>query len=272
MSFQIPTGIRDPFQLMPAGCIPLVGKGYRIEHLGKDDQGNPKNLFTIIISSVTSGLGGAWDGISHDEYFVIGDEGNESKGIKADPGAADPATWVRRAGNLKQYIQDGMGLQFEGADLLQVLAAIPGRTVLATVVHVPEPAMKNNRPNQYAGRVRANVTKWAKEGSVTPFVDEQGMTRAQDQASLLKPGMGTAPGMPPPPPLPTGGPPILPGGPTVGQTPPAAPTMPGPAPAIPSPTPSTVPSPPIPSAPTGFPPQPPGAPTAPVMPGAPPAA
>lgn len=264
MSFQIPNEIRDPYQLMPAGVIPLRCTGVRCEGVGKDEHGNPKNLFSIIVSMVVVGTGTSYDGATHTEYFVIGDSGDPNKGIPADPGAQRPETWTRRGGQLKQYVETGLGLQLRGQMLETVLQQIQGQTALAVVSHTVEPSMKGNKPNPYAGKVRANIEKWVQQGGASPSIDEAGMQRAQDQAALVRPNMMAAPGI---------------GGPTMSApmppTPPTPPTMPGmgaPGPVGPPPAPPTQPTSAIPTQqmPASFPGSPPAAPVPPQAPGMPP--
>ena len=106
-------------------------------------------------------------GMPHYEHLYIGSE--------ADPDANDPQTWESRDGKINvaaaRYCE-GMkkaGIEPTG-DTEQDFLAAAGQRVGFIITQTVEPAMKDNQPNPYAGRVRSQISQFFRPGEREPGV------------------------------------------------------------------------------------------------------
>ena len=127
----------------------------------------------------------------HFENFVIGTED--------DPSAERPETWTKTAGRMKQF-SDAAGVPFLGQDPNVVIMELAGKTLDFKV---------NTRVDKVTGEKRAQISKWATQGTFQPEIEAVGMGGMAAQAAPAQsfqqpapqgyqPLGGTPPAQPPP--------------------------------------------------------------------------
>lgn len=179
MGRTVPSGIKEPFELLPSGCLLIEVSELKEEVFGDNNQLIYRMSGSVVAPEKVAGQ-------AVNETFFIGTE--------EDPNAENAETWQKRAGRLKQCVEKA-GVAFEGADMDVVCSEMQQRKVLAQVARSKEPAMKKGQPNPYAGRVRANVKGWLAEGEREPYVDENQL-QSDPVGETAAPLAPTTPGMP----------------------------------------------------------------------------
>ncbi len=93
----------------------------------------------------------------HFENFVIGTDD--------DPSAERPETWTKTAGRMKQF-SDAAGVPFLGQDPNVVVMELVGKTLDFKV---------NTRVDKTTGEKRAQISKWATQGTFQPEIEAMGV-------------------------------------------------------------------------------------------------
>jgi hypothetical protein len=183
----VPVGVKEPFEVPPQGLIL-----WRVDSLTEDKIGDMAQV--AFRASLAALEPQEVVGLTHTELFFIGTE--------EDPNASQDETWVKRASRLKQFVEH-CGVTFEGQDTDLVCSAVKDRRVLGLVTHKQEPALRGGKENPYAGRTRANVSRWFAEGEKAPHVEKgappangsQTIPPPTPQAQMARP-VGPAPARP----------------------------------------------------------------------------
>jgi len=156
----VPAGIKEPFEVPPQGLILWKVEG--LTNNEKEVEADPSKRL-MYAAALTAAEPKEVEGLTHTESFFVGTDD--------DPGALKSETWIKRSGRLKQFVEN-CGVQFEGEDMDMVASNVKDRKALGLVTHRLEPAMKGGKENPYAGRTRANVSRWFTEGEKAPYVEK----------------------------------------------------------------------------------------------------
>jgi len=156
----VPAGIKEPFEVAPQGLILWKVEG--LTNNEKEVEADPSKRL-MYSAALTGAEPKEVEGLAHTETFFVGTDD--------DPGALRSETWIKRSGRFKQFVEN-CGVQFEGEDMDMVASNVKDRKVLGLVTHRQEPALKGGKENPYAGRTRANVSRWFTEGEKAPYVEK----------------------------------------------------------------------------------------------------
>ena len=196
MGFQVPAGIKEPFEKLPPGVI-----RFKIEGGTEGDVGTTEAPCFGIEMQMSAEDPPECAGIPHNARFYLGiretDYLHKEKGLEVDPEATKEETLVATMGRFKAFCT-AAGVEIEGKDTDLIYSELKDRKVLAKVEHK---ASKDN-PDQ----TNARVTRWLPDGTIDPHVTAIPEQAATTNGAATKPGAklaGPRPSVPTPAARPT---------------------------------------------------------------------
>lgn len=174
----IPTGVKDPFERLPAGLLGFsLGRGFEefIQVQGRD------TLTWVVPMVVVCPEGSRYVGQEHNERFFIGSP--------EDPEGQQVDTIIARGGRFKRFCEETGITWPENQDVDAAFASLDQQYVVGSVDWIVEGALRRDgTANDRVGQINGRVAKWMSwNGNHAEFsIDEEGMQRAEEQSTVVR--------------------------------------------------------------------------------------